>query len=190
MQVSQSRITQDDSRDRGMGVHTTVGPLKGLRVLEIASLAPAPFACMLLADLGADVLRIDREDGAVDPADPLSRGRRSVALDLKTAAGREAVLALAAVSDIIVEGFRPGVAERLGIGPDACLALNPGLVYGRMTGWGQSGPLAERAGHDINYIAISGALDPIGRSEGPPVVPLNLWDPLESTCRHASLSIL
>jgi len=154
-----------------------MGPLQGLRVLELASLAPAPFGCMVLADLGAEVLRIDRIESAGSPAmsgDVLGRGRRSVAMDLKRPEGVRALLRLVDSADVFVEGFRPGVAERLGIGPDECLARNPRLIYGRMTGWGQDGPLARRAGHDINYIALAGALDPIGRAGERPVPPLNL----------------
>ncbi|MGW1786745.1 CaiB/BaiF CoA transferase family protein [Streptomyces sp. NPDC002143] len=156
----------------------TAGPLAGLRVLEIASMAPGPFACMLLADLGAEVLRIDRASD-VDPGqhssiDPLARGRRSLAADLKHPDGAALVRRLAARADVMVEGFRPGVAERLGIGPEHCRALNPRLIYGRMTGWGQSGPLALRAGHDITYLAVSGALGLIGPPDRPPVPPVNL----------------
>jgi alpha-methylacyl-CoA racemase len=156
------------------------GPLAGLRVLEIASLAPAPFGCMVLADLGADVVRVDRADGskitpeAIPRIDPLQRGRRALALDLKTEDGRDAVRHLAERADVFVEGFRPGVTERLGIGPDELCQRNPRLIYARMTGWGQTGSMALRAGHDINYIAASGALDPIGRPGDPPTVPLNL----------------
>ncbi|MET9761779.1 CaiB/BaiF CoA-transferase family protein [Streptomyces sp. NPDC006372] len=155
---------------------TTTGPLRGVRVLELAGLAPAPFACTLLSDLGAEVLRIDRTDtpapdGAAQA--PLARGRRSAALDLKQPGGAEAVLRLVERADVLVEGFRPGVCERLGIGPDTCLARNPRLVYARLTGYGQSGPLAERAGHDINYLALSGALEPLGPADGPPLPPLN-----------------
>lgn len=154
------------------------GPLAGLRVLEIASMAPGPFACTVLADLGAEVLRIDRV-GDVDPdasgsCDPLARGRRSIAVDLKHPDGAALVRRLAARADVLVEGFRPGVAERLGIGPEDCRTVNPRLVYGRMTGWGQSGPLASRAGHDITYLAISGALGLIGPPDRPPVPPVNL----------------
>ncbi|HWD05850.1 MAG TPA: CaiB/BaiF CoA-transferase family protein [Kribbella sp.] len=152
-----------------------MGPLHGVRVVEIASAAPAPFACMILADLGAEVLRVDRaarRPGSA--ADPLARGRRSIAVDLKKPDGPAVVRRLADRADVLVEGFRPGVAERLGIGPDDCLATNPRLIYGRMTGWGQSGPLADRAGHDINYISLAGALEPIGRRGEPPVPPLNL----------------
>ncbi|MBP2338244.1 alpha-methylacyl-CoA racemase [Saccharothrix coeruleofusca] len=152
------------------------GPLEGLRVVELAGLAPAPFGCMVLADLGASVIRVDRVGGAAPavPGDPLGRGRRSIGVDIRHPAGAALVLDLVARADALVEGFRPGVTERLGIGPAHCLARNPRLVYGRMTGWGQDGPLAARAGHDINYIALAGALDPIGRAGQPPTVPLNL----------------
>ena len=159
---------------------TSGGPLRGVRVVELAGIGPGPFAAMLLADLGADVVRIDRAQQALggDPSDPpkdiLNRGRRSVAVDLKHPDGAETVLRLVQQADALLEGFRPGVMERLGLGPDVCLARNPRLVYGRMTGWGQNGPYALAAGHDINYIALSGALDPIGRRGGPPTPPLNL----------------
>jgi alpha-methylacyl-CoA racemase len=156
----------------------TTGPLTGLRVVELTGLGPAPFAAMLLADLGADVLRIDRPGarpfaGSAEH-DLLSRGRRSVAVDLKHPDGPELVRRLVERADVLLEGFRPGVTERLGIGPEECLARNPRLVYGRMTGWGQEGPLSATAGHDIGYIAITGALHAIGRAGGPPQVPLNL----------------
>ena len=155
-----------------------MSPLYGIRVVEIASLAPAPFGCMILSDLGADVLRVDRAEicgtSAKAPLDPLSRGRRSVGLNLKDAAGVELLLRLVASADVLVEGFRPGVAERLGFGPQVCAERNPRLVYGRMTGWGQDGPLAPTAGHDIDYIAISGALSLVGRAGQPPVPPVNL----------------
>ncbi|NUT98088.1 MAG: CoA transferase [Saccharothrix sp.] len=151
------------------------GPLAGLRVVELAGLAPAPFGCMVLADLGADVVRVDRVSGGVDvPGDVLGRGRRSIGVDIRRPEGAELVLKLVERSDVLVEGFRPGVTERLGIGPAQCLARNRRLVYGRMTGWGQDGPLADRAGHDINYIALAGALEPIGRAGQPPTVPLNV----------------
>ena len=151
------------------------GPLAGLRVLEIAGIGPGPFCCMMLADLGAEVLRIDRPDGPPgNPADVLGRGRRSVALDLKSPAAIAAVLRLVEGADVLVEGFRPGVMERLGLGPEACHARNPRLVYGRMTGWGQDGPLAQAAGHDITYIALTGALWSMGRAGQRPVPPLNL----------------
>lgn len=157
-----------------------MGPLEGLSVIEIAGIGPGPMACMLLADLGADVVRIDRlgDSGLGVPMAPRfdvnARGRRSVALDLKQAAGIDAALRLIDRADVLVEGFRPGVAERLGIGPDTCLARNPRLVYGRMTGFGQQGPLAPMAGHDIDYIALTGLLDAIGPAGGNPVPPLNL----------------
>ncbi len=158
-----------------------MGPLSGFRILEIAGLGPAPFCAMLLSDLGAEVVRIDRPgppDRGVLATDPrldlLQRGRRSVAVDLKHARGAETVLRLVERADALIEGFRPGVAERLGIGPEACLARNPRLVYGRMTGWGQEGPLAAAVGHDIDYIALSGALHAIGRAGERPVPPLNL----------------
>ena len=154
-----------------------MGPLQGVKVIEIASLAPAPFGCMILADLGADVLRVDRAErcgpDARTPEDPLSRGRRSMGLNLKDPAGVELLLNLTADADVLVEGFRPGVAERLGFGPDVCAQRNPRLIFARMTGWGQDGPLAPTAGHDIDYIAISGALSPIGRAGGPPLPPVN-----------------
>jgi alpha-methylacyl-CoA racemase len=151
------------------------GPLRGVRVVELAGLAPVPFGCMVLADLGAEVIRIDRPGVApLVPNDPLTRGRRAIAVDLKRPQGVELVLRLAERADVLVEGFRPGVAERLGIGPEQCHARNPRLVYGRMTGWGQTGPLADRAGHDIDYIAVAGALEPIGRAGERPVPPLNL----------------
>ena len=156
------------------------GPLSGVKVLEIAGIGPGPFCGMLLADMGADVLRVDRLQAndlglPVEPKyDIMSRGRRSIALDLKQPAAIETVLALAAKADALIEGFRPGVTERLGLGPDTCLVRNPRLVYGRITGWGQDGPLAQAAGHDINYIALSGALHAIGRKGEAPLPPLNL----------------
>jgi alpha-methylacyl-CoA racemase len=154
------------------------GPLAGVRVVELAGIGPGPFAAMLLGDLGADVVRVDRPGGAglaIDPAyDLTNRNKRSVLIDLKSADGPGQVLDLAERADVLIEGYRPGVAERLGVGPDACLARNPRLVYGRMTGWGQEGPLAERAGHDIAYIALTGTLSMIGKADEPPVVPANL----------------
>ena len=156
------------------------GPLTGLRVIELASIGPGPMCAMLLADQGADVIRIDRVEpsGLGVPLDPrydvTARGRRSIALDLKQPAGRDAALRLIDGADVLIEGWRPGVAERLGLGPDDCAARNPRLVYGRMTGYGQSGPLAQAAGHDINYIALTGALHAIGPAGGAPVPPLNL----------------
>ncbi len=157
---------------------TPSGPLTGVRVVELAGIGPGPFAAMLLADLGADVVRVDRPGGAglaVDPAyDITNRNKRSVILDLKTAAGARSALELAERADVLIEGYRPGVAERLGVGPEDCHARNPRLVYGRMTGWGQHGPLSETAGHDIGYIAITGALGMIGPADGPPTAPANL----------------
>lgn len=157
------------------GVH---GPLAGVRVVELAGIGPGPFAAMLLADLGADVVRVDRPGGpglAIDPAyDVTNRNKRSVVVDLKAPDGVERVLALVDRADVLIEGYRPGVAERLGVGPDACHARNPKLVYGRMTGWGQEGPLAQRAGHDIAYIALTGTLGMIGSPGEPPAVPANL----------------
>jgi alpha-methylacyl-CoA racemase len=155
------------------------GPLQGLKVVELAGIGPGPFAAMLLADLGADVVRVDRlgpgSPLTVDPRfDLLNRGKRSIAVDLKQDSGRELVLALVERAGALIEGYRPGVAERLGIGPEAALARNPKLVYGRMTGWGQDGPLAGSAGHDITYLAVTGALHAIGRAGGPPQVPVNL----------------
>jgi alpha-methylacyl-CoA racemase len=156
-----------------------MGPLHGLKVLELAGIGPGPFAAMLLADLGADVVRVDRPGRAspleVDPRhDLLNRGKRSLRADLKDAGDRELVLSLAGKADALIEGFRPGVAERLGVGPTPAMARNPALVYGRITGWGQDGPLAGTAGHDITYLALSGALHTIGRAGGPPQVPVNL----------------
>jgi len=155
-----------------------MGPLKGYRIVEIAGIGPGPFACMMLADMGADVIRLERPTGArgVDavPANVLNRGRRSVGIDLKHPDAVELTLRLVEGADALIEGFRPGVAERLGIGPDACLARNPRLVYGRMTGWGQDGPYASMAGHDINYIALAGALAHFGRPGQPPVPPINM----------------
>ena len=150
------------------------GPLSGLKIVEFAGIGPGPFCGMLLSDLGADVVRVDRKgSGRSSPADVTSRGRRSVALDLKSPDAIEAVLKLLESADGLIEGFRPGVMERLGLGPDVVLKRNPKLVFGRMTGWGQTGPYAKAAGHDMNYIAITGALHAIG-TEDKPVPPLNL----------------
>ncbi|MDQ6798505.1 MAG: CoA transferase [Actinomycetota bacterium] len=159
-----------------------MGPLTGIRVVEVASIGPGPFTAMLLADMGAEVVRVDRVPGVVEPdaaqADPavdvVNRGRRSVAVDLKHPDGVATVLRLVAEADVLLEGFRPGVMERLGLGPEPCLAVRPSLVYARMTGWGQDGPLAAAAGHDINFIAVAGALAGIARPGEPPVPPLNL----------------
>ena len=156
------------------------GPLAGIKVLEVAGIGPGPFCGMMLADMGADVIRIDRagnvkeRDPSQPPLDVLSRGRRSVGIDLKQPEGVETVLKMVEQADVLIEGFRPGVMERLGLGPDVCLGRNPKLIFGRMTGWGQEGPMAQAAGHDINYIALAGALEPIGRMGQNPVPPLNL----------------
>jgi alpha-methylacyl-CoA racemase len=156
------------------------GPLAGIRIVEIAGIGPGPFACMMLADHGAEVIRVERPGGTggdlpLDPRkDILARNRRRVAIDLKSAEGIEVVRDLVATADGLAEGFRPGVMERLGLGPDVLIGANPRLVYGRMTGWGQSGPYAPVAGHDINYIALSGALHACGRADDKPVPPLNL----------------
>ncbi|GAA2031747.1 CaiB/BaiF CoA-transferase family protein [Yaniella flava] len=152
------------------------GALAGIRILELGGIGPGPFCGMLLADLGAEVVQV-KPPGAVgteQAGEVLNRGRRSLTLDLKEEAGREIALKIASESHAVIEGFRPGVAERLGLGPKDCAARNPGIVYGRMTGWGQSGPLSDYAGHDINYIGLTGALDAIGLRDGPPVPPLNL----------------
>ena len=157
-----------------------MGPLSGIKIVELAGIGPGPYAGMLLADLGADVVRIDRAanvsggDPATPPGDTLARGRRSVGVDLKHPDGVATVLDLVAGADVLIEGFRPGVMERLGLGPDVCLARNPKLIFGRMTGWGQDGPYAPTAGHDINYIALAGALEPLGRAGEQPTPPINL----------------
>jgi len=155
------------------------GPLRGVRILEIAGIGPGPFAAMMLADMGAEVVRVDRTQAVREGTsgahwDVMLRGRRNIALDLKQPEGAETLLALVERADALIEGFRPGVMERLGVGPDACLARNPKLVFGRMTGWGQSGPYANSAGHDINYIALAGALAHFGRAGEPPTPPLNM----------------
>lgn len=161
------------------GVRFHMGALKGITIIELAGIGPAPFAAMLMADHGASVIRVERPGNrGLRPGDPkrdlMNRGRRSLLLDLKSEQGRAALLRLIGKADGLIEGFRPGVMERMGMGPDICLSHNPRLVYGRMTGWGQTGPLAERAGHDINYIALSGALAAIGNAGEKPAVPLNL----------------
>ena len=150
-----------------------MGPLQGMKVVEMAGIGPGPMCAMLLSDMGAEVIRVDRvEDSGLgmkrDPRyDLLNRGRRSVSIDVKRPEGREAVMRLVEQSESLIEGFRPGVMERLGLGPDECLARNSKLVYGRMTGWGQAGPVAHAAGHDINYIALTGALHAVGAKNGP-----------------------
>jgi alpha-methylacyl-CoA racemase len=155
------------------------GPLSGVKVIEIAGIGPGPYAAMLLADMGAEVVRVDRAQAVTGSFDRpnleiLNRGRRSIGVDLKHADGVETVMAMVEQADALIEGFRPGVADRLGIGPDACLARNPKLVYGRMTGWGQDGPYAQAAGHDINYIALAGALAHFGRAGSKPTPPVNV----------------
>jgi alpha-methylacyl-CoA racemase len=157
-----------------------VGPLDGVKIVEVAGIGPGPFCAMMLADMGADVIRVDRAqhvsggDPDVPPADVLNRGRRSIGIDLKSPEGVETLLQLVEHADALVEGFRPGVAERLGFGPDVCLARNPKLVFGRMTGWGQDGPYSSTAGHDINYIALAGALAHYGRAGEKPTPPINM----------------
>jgi alpha-methylacyl-CoA racemase len=157
-----------------------MGPLEGVRVIEVAGIGPGPFAAMMLSDMGADVIRVDRAANAMGgdpdapPADIFNRGRRSIAVDLKSAEGVEMLLELVGRADALIEGFRPGVAERLGFGPEVCAERNPRLVYGRMTGWGQEGPYASAAGHDINYIALAGVLEHLGRAGQPPTAPINL----------------
>ncbi len=173
-----------------------MGPLAGIRVVELAGIGPAPFACRLLADLGADVVRVDRVGaGGIGaptglPSDVLQRGRRAVAIDLKHAEGPDLVLRLVAGADVLVEGFRPGVTERAGLGPHDCLAVNPSLVYGRMTGWGQDGPLAGTAGHDVDYVAITGALGAIGQAGGPPAIPANLLGDLAGGSTYLVMGVL
>ncbi len=152
-----------------------MGPLTGFKIVELAGIGPGPFCGMMLADMGAEVIRVDRAGGGNRRSrDVLTRGRKSIAVDLKSPEGKEVVLKLCEQADALFEGFRPGVTERLGLGPDDCMARNGKLVYGRMTGWGQTGPMAQAAGHDINYIALSGALHAIGNKGGKPVPPLNL----------------
>ena len=170
-----------------------MGPLDGTRVIELAGLGPAPFCAMLLADLGADVIRIDRppSEASFLGLDRVTcRNRRSLALDLKAGDALDVLLELIDSADVLIEGLRPGVAERLGFGPDTCLDRNPRLVYGRMTGWGQDGPLAPRAGHDINYIALTGALDAIGDPGGAPVPPLNLVGDFGGGALYLAMGIL
>lgn len=173
-----------------------MGPLAGIKVLELAGIGPGPFCAMLLADLGATVLRIDRPEppelGIKRPLqyNPVLRSRRAIALDLKRPEARDLALRLAAQADALIEGFRPGVTERLGLGPEDCHARNPRLVYGRMTGWGQQGPLAHAAGHDLNYIALTGALHSIGRAGQPPAPPLNLVGDYAGGALYLALGIL
>lgn len=151
-----------------------IGPLNGIKVIELAGIGPGPYAGQLLADMGADVIVIDRPGGSIVPKAIDARGKRSMVLDLKNADAVTVLLKLVESADILIEGLRPGVTERMGVGPDACHAINPGLIYGRMTGWGQSGPWSHTAGHDINYISMTGVLNAIGREGQPPVPPLNM----------------
>ena len=172
------------------------GPLHGFRIVELAGIGPAPFAGGLLADLGADVVRIERiaRPGVAFDLPPrfdfYNRNKRSIALDLKQPAAAQAVLRMVARADALIEGFRPGVAERLGLGPEACLAANPRLIYGRMTGWGQDGPLAQEAGHDINYLALSGALHALGAADRPPPAPLNVIADLGGGAMYLAVGLL
>lgn len=173
-----------------------MGPLSGIRIVEFAGVGPGPMCAMLLADLGADIIRIDRlTPSGLGVQRPLKfnltlRGRKAVSLDLKTTTGRDTVLKLVERADALIEGFRPGVTERLGLGPDECLRRNPRLVYGRITGWGQTGPLSAAAGHDLNYIALTGALDSIGRHGQPPTPPLNLIGDFGGGSLYLAMGIL
>ncbi|MEA2000345.1 MAG: CaiB/BaiF CoA-transferase family protein [Actinomycetota bacterium] len=170
-----------------------MGPLDGIRVVEMAGLGPAPFCAMLLADLGAEVIRVDRppSDSGLPSLDQVTcRGRRSIRLDLKRLEAVEILLNLVDTADVLIEGLRPGVAERLGFGPHVCRERNARLVYGRMTGWGQEGPLSERAGHDINYIAITGALDAVGATGGAPIPPLNLIGDFGGGALYMAMGVL
>lgn len=172
------------------------GPLAGIRIVEVGGIGPAPFCCMLLADLGAEIVRIDRPAGhdggaPVEPRfDLLNRGRRSVQMNLKQPEAAAAVLRMVQQADVLIEGFRPGVMERLGLGPDICLQANPRLVYGRMTGWGQEGPLAHSPGHDVNYIALTGALHAMGRAGEAPAIPLNLVGDFAGGSLYLALGVL
>jgi alpha-methylacyl-CoA racemase len=176
-----------------------MGPLEGIRIVELAGIGPGPFCAMLLSDMGAEVIRVDRaaivgqdtdRDGNDARYNLLSRGRRNIAVDLKNPAGVDTTLRLIDRADALLEGFRPGVMERLGLGPDLCLSRNPKLVYGRMTGWGQDGPIAHIAGHDINYIALSGVLHTIGEAGGPPVPPLNLVGDFGGGALYLAMGVL
>jgi alpha-methylacyl-CoA racemase len=176
-----------------------MGPLEGIRIVELAGIGPGPFCAMLLADMGAEVIRLDRADMVGHDTDRdgndarynlMSRGRRNIAVDLKNRDGAAAALRLIDQADALIEGFRPGVMERLGLGPDICLARNPKLVFGRMTGWGQDGPIALTAGHDINYISLSGVLHSIGPAGGPPAIPLNLVGDFGGGALYLAMGVL
>ncbi len=172
---SAAPVSNGPAAEQSPCAHAPRGPLEGVRVVELAGIGPGPYACMMLADMGADVVQVQRPGQAsAAGADPMQRSRRCLALDLKNAAAVEIVLRLVERADVLIEGYRPGVVERLGLGPEVCCARNPRLVYGRITGWGQHGPLASRAGHDINYLALSGLLHQIGPPGGKPVPPLNV----------------
>src|SRR5436190_3595070 len=188
-------MTERPETERGM----PMGPLEGIRIVELAGIGPGPFCAMLLSDMGAEVIRVDRaamvgydtdRDGNDSRFNLLARGRRNIAVDLKNPAAVDAVLRLIDQADALLEGFRPGVMERLGLGPDLCLGRNPKLVYGRMTGWGQDGPIAHIAGHDINYIALSGVLHSIGEAGGPPVPPLNLVGDFGGGALYLAMGVL
>ncbi len=168
-----------------------MGPLTGLRIVEIEAIGPVPFCAMLLGDLGADIIRIDRPGGSSDPLRTLmGRNRRSVAIDLKQPEGAQVALRILATADVLLEGMRPGVMERLGLGPEVCLTANPALVYGRMTGWGQDGPWAAQAGHDIAYIALTGALHAVGEADAPPPPPLNLFGDFGGGSLYLAMGVL
>src|SRR6195256_5200993 len=180
-------------------LEAAMGPLEGIRIVELAGIGPGPFCAMLLSDMGAEIIRVDRaavvgldtdRDGNDSRFNLLARGRRNIAMDLKHPAAVDATLRLIDRADALLEGFRPGVMERLGLGPDLCLARNPKLVYGRMTGWGQDGPIAHVAGHDINYIALSGVLHTIGEAGGPPVPPLNLVGDFGGGALYLAMGVL
>jgi alpha-methylacyl-CoA racemase len=173
-----------------MGNQTISGPLAGIRVVEFASIGPGPHCAMLLSDLGCEVLRIDRPGGNGWPNPTIDRGRHGIEVDLRDPAGRDIVHEAIEHADVVIEGYRPGVMERLGYGPDALLARNPRLVYGRMTGWGQTGPLAAAAGHDINYIALTGALAAIAGDDGRPVPPLGLVGDMGGGALYLAFGIL
>lgn len=168
-----------------------MGPLHGVRVIELAGIGPAPFACMLLADMGAEVIRIERHSSEQsNPCDILARGRKSIALNLKSPEAVKIMLELIEGTSILIEGFRPGVMEKMGLGPEPCLQRNPQLIYGRMTGWGQHGQLAKTAGHDINYLAITGALEAIGTKESGPIPPLNLLGDIGGGALYLVMGVL